>query len=183
MEPIVGQLMLFAGNFAPVGWATCDGQLLPIRQYTALFSLLGTNYGGDGKVTFGLPDLRGRIATHYGQGPGLTNKYSIGEEFGSLSVKLNDSNTPPHTHLVSGTVNLGCNSTDQADSNSPFGCYLKQTPGTDTYSGSATGVMGNSPVSDLVISECGGTTPVQLSQPTLGMNYCIALVGNFPQRP
>src|SRR6195256_5525495 len=98
-NPFVAEIRIFAGNFAPNGWAVCDGQLLPISQNTALFSLLGTQYGGDGKSTFALPDLRGRVPIHAGQGPGLT-AYSQGESGGVQTVALDASTTPAHTHEV-----------------------------------------------------------------------------------
>src|SRR3954469_21155899 len=98
-DPFLAEIRMFSGNFPPVGWAMCDGQLMPIRQNTALFSLLGTTYGGDGRVTFGLPDLRGRVPINAGQGPGLSN-YSLGEVAGTESVTILQSQMPAHTHAV-----------------------------------------------------------------------------------
>ena len=98
-EPYIGQISIFAGNFAPRGWAQCNGQLLSIAQTTALFSILGTTYGGDGRVTFALPDLRGRVPVHMGQGPGLSN-YVEGESSGSETVTLISTQMPAHTHVV-----------------------------------------------------------------------------------
>ncbi|MGC4087610.1 MAG: tail fiber protein [Polyangiaceae bacterium] len=97
MEPFIGMIIVFAGNFAPRGWALCNGQLLPIAQNTALFSILGTTYGGDGRTTFALPDLRGRVPVHPGQGPGLSN-YSLGQVSGTETVTLTTQNLPAHTH-------------------------------------------------------------------------------------
>jgi len=98
MEPLIGQIMMFAGNFAPRGWAFCEGQLLAINQYQALFSILGTTYGGDGRTTFGLPDLRGRVPMHPGNGPGLSSK-RLGQKGGSETNTLNVSQLPSHNHL------------------------------------------------------------------------------------
>src|SRR3954468_23228168 len=98
-EPFLGEIRMFGGNFAPRGWAFCNGQILSIAQNTALFSLLGTTYGGNGQTTFGLPDLRGRVAVSAGQGPGLSN-YSLGELAGSESVTLTSANMPAHNHSV-----------------------------------------------------------------------------------
>ena len=95
MEPFIAQIMMFGGNFAPRGWAFCDGQLLPISQYSALFSLLGTTYGGDGRTTFGLPDLRGRVAIHPGNGPGLSS-IRLGEKGGTETNTLSTAQLPPH---------------------------------------------------------------------------------------
>lgn len=98
-DPFIGTIAIFGFNFAPRGWANCDGQLLPIAQHTALFSLLGTMYGGDGRTTFGLPDLRGRVALHMGSGPGLPN-YNQGQKGGSTTISIGVANLPPHTHNI-----------------------------------------------------------------------------------
>src|SRR5438270_2669849 len=96
-EPFLGEIRMFGGNFAPRGWSLCNGQLLPIAQNTALFSLLGTTYGGNGQTTFALPDLRGRVPLHWGQGPGLSN-YDLGEQTGTESVTLLSTQMPAHSH-------------------------------------------------------------------------------------
>src|SRR5688572_5350285 len=103
-EPFIGEIIMFAGNFAPRGWAFCSGQLLSIAQNTALFSILGTTYGGNGQTTFALPDLRGRCPVHQGQGPGLSN-YSLGQVGGTESVTLIASQLPPHSHTVACSAN------------------------------------------------------------------------------
>ena len=100
MDPMLAQIMMFGGNFAPRGWAFCDGQLLPISQYTALFSIIGTTYGGDGRTTFALPDLRGRAPIHAGTGPGLSTR-KIGQKFGTQEDYLNVTQLPSHNHLAS----------------------------------------------------------------------------------
>src|SRR5262245_26202423 len=98
-DPFIAEIKMFGGNFAPLGWATCDGQLLPISQYTALFSLLGTTYGGDGVTNFALPDLRGRVPMHPGQGPGLSPR-TLGEKAGTETVTLTTAQLPAHNHAA-----------------------------------------------------------------------------------
>ena len=163
---------MFAGNFAPRNWAFCNGQLLSIAQNTALFSILGTTYGGDGRTTFALPDLRGRVPIHPGQGPGLSN-YSLGEQAGVESVTLNQNQLPAHTHGVNAVAQGG----NQA---SPVG-HLPAVESTGTsldYSNSAsTGQM-----SPAMIANTGGGQPVSVVQPYLCVNYIIALQGIFPSR-
>lgn len=181
MEPILGQIVLFAGNFAPRNWAQCNGQLMSIAQNTALFSLFGTTYGGDGKTTFALPDLRGRIPSHYGQGPGLSPTV-LGEAQGMENNTLNILNLPPHTHTTTGTVSVACNSGDEADQPSPAGGYFRQTPGINTYAGSSNAVMGPS-ASTVTIGVAGMNAPINNLQPTLAMTYIVCTAGVFPQRP
>src|SRR5690348_9255473 len=106
LEPYLGDIYIFAGDFAPRGWAFCDGQLLPINQNQALFSILGTTYGGNGQTTFALPDLRGRAPVHFGQGPGLSS-YALGQRAGSEGVALAQTEIPPHNHIVSGADATG----------------------------------------------------------------------------
>lgn len=181
MEPMLGQLMLFAGNFAPRGWAQCNGQLLPIASNTALFSLLGTTYGGDGKVTFALPNLCGRTPSHYGQGPGYTLT-DLGEPYGTETNTMLITEMPPHTHVTTATTTPACNSTDAEDSNTPVASFFRQTPGTDTYASSTNAVMGASNL-QVTIGVAGGSQPINNIQPSLGLNYCIALEGIYPSRP
>ena len=114
-DPFIGEIIMFAGNFAPRGWALCDGQLLSIAQNSALFSILGTTYGGDGRTTFGLPDLRGRVAVHEGTGPGLPN-IRLGQKGGAVNHTLTQGQLPPHTHTVA------C-SGGAADSDTPVGNF------------------------------------------------------------
>lgn len=170
-EPFLGELRLFGGNFAPQGWALCNGQLLPINQNQALFSILGTTYGGDGRTTFALPDLRGRVPTHQGQGSGLS-PYVIGETLGVESVTLNVNQMPAHQHTVNASANKG-------NKASPIGEY----PATDAagitaeYNATPTGVMNAG-----VISPAGGNQPHENRQPTLVLTWIIALQGIFPSR-
>ena len=172
METFIGQIILVGFNFAPRGFATCDGQLLSIAQNTALFSLLGTTYGGNGQTTFGLPDLRGRVPMHQGQGPGLSSRV-LGEVSGSETTTLLATNLPTHTHSLnaySETGNVG----------SPAGALLANSGSFDTeYRTSGTVVqMGGG-----AIGNAGGSQPFNNMQPFLAINFVIALEGIFPSRP
>lgn len=171
-EPFVGQVIMAGFNFAPRTYATCDGQLLSIAQNTALFSLLGTQFGGDGRVTFGLPDLRGRTPLHQGQGPGLTPR-TMGEQAGSENVTLISTEMPMHNHLVSTTNVAGALGT-------PNGNFLGAISDTavSLYRPTADGSVLN-PQS---IGLAGGNQPHNDMQPYLVINFCIALQGIFPSR-
>lgn len=168
-EPFIGQIQPFGFNFAPRGWALCEGQLLPISQNTALFSLLGTIYGGDGRTTFALPDLRGRVAISSGAGPGLSN-YQIGQRGGQEQVSLSNPNQlPAHTH------SLGCNRT-AANSDTPVDAVPAVDEGaTESYHTSSTDSM-------LPTGSTGASAGHENRQPFLVVNYCIALTGLFPSR-
>ncbi len=168
----LGEIKMFAGNFAPIGWAKCEGQLLPIAQYTALFSLLGTYYGGDGKSTFALPDLRGIAPMHAGQGPGLSEFY-LGETTGSEKITLLISEIPFHTHTVNAVTTNGNLST-------PENTLLANTLTTDKDFSDA-----NSDIVQLnfnTVGVTGGNQPVNNMQPYLAVTYIIALQGIFPPR-
>ncbi|WP_407571655.1 phage tail protein [Deinococcus altitudinis] len=172
-EPFVGEIRVFGFNFAPQGWAQCNGQLLSIAQNTALFSLLGTNYGGDGRVTFGLPNLQGAAALHVGSGagPGLS-QYFLGQTGGSQTVTLLQNEMPAHTHAL-GAV------TDPAESGSPAGNVLARSVGGPVYaSGPA-----NAQLAAGAVSPQGGNQPHNNLPPYLVANFCIALQGVYPQRP
>lgn len=172
MEPFLGQIMLVPYNFAPRGWAFCDGQLLPIAQNTALFSLLGTTFGGDGRTTFGLPDLRGRVAIGEGTGAGLTPQ-RLGERSGAETHTLSVSQIPSHNHAVSIPV-----SEDDADQGEAAGKFLAN--GTFYHNDIGDNVhYGNGPIAT---SFTGAGNPVTNMQPTLCLHYIIALVGVFPSR-
>ncbi|QZT38655.1 tail fiber protein [Halosquirtibacter xylanolyticus] len=174
MEPFIGQIMLWAGNFAPRGWAFCYGQLLPISSNTALFSLLGTTYGGDGRTTFALPDLRGRVAVGAGTGPGLSTRV-LGRGIGYETTSLSVANMPNHTHIA---YLKGCS--DNANTNDVEGAalasggrdheYLIHTPDKTMHAGSVT------------VSNEGGNIPFNNVQPSLPLSYVIALQGIFPSR-
>nr|WP_319510460.1 tail fiber protein [uncultured Draconibacterium sp.] len=178
MEPFIGQIIMFGGNFAPRGWAFCDGQLLAIAQNTALFSILGTTYGGDGRTTFALPDLRGRIAMHPGRGPGLSD-YRLGEKGGIENVTLNVNQMPSHTHNGAGTIQAA---SGQPDESTPIGAVpASLTNGTEGYAESANGAMKTNGVA-LTIDNAGGSLPHTNVQPFNCVNFIIALVGVYPSR-
>ena len=187
MEPFIGQIQPFGFNFAPRGWATCDGQLMPISSNTALFSLLGTTFGGDGRTSFGLPDLRGRSIVHVGHGAGLSN-IMWGQRGGIEEVYLNQTNMPAHSHaLVNGMANVSVSTTNN-------GSDINETDG----GANALGTSGNMPdiyrespttgdkLGGVTISgntaNAGGNIPFQIRNPFLGIYVCIALQGIFPSR-
>lgn len=173
-SPFLAQIMIFGGNFAPRGWAYCAGQLISISQNTALFSLLGTMYGGNGQTTFGLPDLRGRVPVGEGQGPGLS-PYTIGEMAGTENTTLITSNMPAHTHPATATVK----SSDQAATDTlPTGNYLADG---NQYSASQNSTMKSDMVA-VTVSPAGSNLPFSTMQPFLVMNYVIALQGIYPSR-
>jgi len=165
-EPYIGQLLCVGFNFAPIGWAFCQGQLMSIAENNALFALLGTTYGGDGITTFGLPDLRGRIPAGFGQGPGLSN-YTQGEIGGKESVTLTIAQMPQHNHGVS------CSSADPQDT-SPVN--------TVPAAGGSYSPTANSKMNQLMIRPAGNDQPHENRQPYLVLNWIIALEGIFPSR-
>lgn len=170
-EPFLAEVRIFGGNFAPRGWAFCDGTLLSISQNTALFSLLGTTYGGNGQTTFGLPNLRGRAPMHPGQGPGLTPR-SLGEMGGIPTATLISTEIPAHTHAMK------YNKTVSGDSNSPVGKLFAKSvvPLASVFSSS---------LPDTVIgpsTATGGSQPHNNMQPYLGISYIIAMQGIYPPR-
>ena len=172
-EPFLSQVMLVSFNFAPKGWAMCNGQLLPINQNQALFALLGTTYGGNGQTTFALPDLRGRAAMHIG------NNFNLGENHGSDSVTLNIQQLPAHNHESSGvnTVSVGAGGT--ANSTDPEGNYLATNPALEQrFRNSFDDQMGD--VTPLSTANTGGSQPHENRMPYLVLNYVIALQGVFP---
>ena len=169
-NPFLGEIRAFPFNFAPKGWAFCDGQLMPISQNTALFSLLGTTYGGDGRTTFALPNLQGNAPLGFGQGPGLS-LYDLGETGGEEAVTLLQSEIPAHNHAAA------CN-TNAADSASPGGeVWAPEVAGSNAY-----GSAGGTAMSPSALSVAGGSQPHNNLQPYLVLNYCIALQGIFPAR-
>ncbi len=171
-EPFIGEITMFAGNFAPRGWAFCDGQLLSVSQNDALFSILGTIYGGDGRTTFGLPDLRGRAAMHAGTGPGLTPR-KLGAKGGAETVTLTTDQMASHNHGVN------CN-TNEGNQASPVGNIpgAETVPNKDVWStAAADGTMKAS-----MIQNTGGSKSHNNIQPYEAVNYIIALVGIYPSR-
>ena len=171
-EPFIGQIMCAGYNFAPRDWASLDGQILPIAQNTALFSLLGTTYGGNGQTTFALPDMRGRNMMHLGQGPGLTPRV-LGEVGGTESTALLASNMPAHSHTV---TPLG--STNDATSVSPAGKVAASKARTTLYA-EPTNIVNMQPSTTSVV---GGGQPINNVQPYVTVNCYIALHGIFPSR-
>lgn len=173
-DQFVAEIRVFPFNFAPTGWAFCNGQLLPISQNTALFSLLGTTYGGDGKSTFALPDLQGQSSINSGQGQGLSDRF-LGEILGTETVTLLQSEIPLHTHVAQG-------SPDPAElaAPGPDRSLSRSQPGLPYQS------VTNANLTKLALqttSLTGGSLPHNNMQPYLTLNYCIALQGIFPQRP
>jgi microcystin-dependent protein len=173
MDPFVAEIRIFAGNFAPTGWALCDGQLMPISQNTALFSLLGTNYGGDGKSTFALPNLQGCAPLQQGQGPGLSLR-DLGETAGEPSVTLLQNEMPAHSHSVQGAGgndrSSPVNSVWAAGQKGFGNVYAPSNPAT------------NLQMSPLATSIVGGNLPHNNMMPYLGLTFIIALQGVFPPR-
>jgi microcystin-dependent protein len=179
MEGTIAEIRMFGGNFAPRSWALCDGQLLSIASNTALFSILGTTYGGDGRTTFGLPDLRGRTAISPGTGPGLPN-ISLGERGGSETVSLNQQNLPSHSHAlnvsnVSGTGSSPVNSF-------PAVANVQVERGGEALGVMAYGTDTNSTMASSAIGNTGGNLPMNIRNPYLGVYYIICLQGIFPSR-
>jgi microcystin-dependent protein len=166
-DAFLGEIRMFAGNFAPRGWALCDGQLLSIAQNTALFSLLGTTYGGNGQTTFALPDLRGRAPLHAGQGPGLSNR-NLGQEGGTESTTLTVNQLPAHAHPANA-------SSGEASGNTPADRVLA---GAEAYADGPDGTTMN----PAMVGATGGSQPLSVESPFLVINFIIALQGIFPPR-
>ena len=171
MDPFVAEIRIFPFNFAPKGWAWCNGQLLPLSQNTALFSLLGTTYGGDGKSTFALPDMQGNAPMHPGQGPGLS-LHDLGETGGSETVSLLESEIPSHSHAVNASGGDGTTGI-------PAQQLVANGVGVNMYTTTLTATQLN----DNALSPAGGDQPHNNMQPYLTLNFCIALQGVFPARP
>jgi microcystin-dependent protein len=170
-DPFVAEIRIFGFNFAPKGWAFCDGQILPISQNTALFSLVGTFYGGDGKSTFALPNLQGSAPVQQGQGPGLSERF-LGEESGEPFVTLLNTEMPVHTHALKASFDLGTE-------NKPDNNYFAQGQGIRLYDAN------NQPqalMAPQMLTPGGGSLPHNNMMNTLVLNFCIALQGVFPPR-
>lgn len=173
-EPFIAEIRIFAGNFAPRGWAFCDGQLLPISNNTALFSLIGTTYGGDGRTTTALPNLQGRAPMHPGRGPGLTSR-RLGEKVGTETVTLSEAQIPSHSHTVRGTTTAGAAGAPGNTSS------IGRTSITDRlYQTNTTANIVE--MASETISTTGGGQPHANQQPYLAMNFIIALQGLYPSR-
>ena len=170
-DPFVAEIRIFPFNFAPKGWAFCDGQILPLSQNTALFSLLGTTYGGDGKSNFALPDMQGNAPMHPGQGPGLS-LHDLGESAGSETVTLLESEIPAHSHSLRADI-LDIADTNVVSSNASIalssgGALFQAAP--------------NASMSDNALTPAGGGQPHNNMQPYLTLSFCIALQGVYPPR-
>jgi microcystin-dependent protein len=197
-EPILGEIRMFAGNFAPRNWALCNGQLLSVSQNSALFSILGTTYGGNGVQTFALPNLQGRVAIHAGQSPG-TSLYTLGESAGTENQTLLQTQMPMHTHVAmynpNGGTPLGVSiatADTPATASTPGGNILAQ--GKDARNGvvsdyaatsAATGSLAGVTMAGsgaVTVAPAGGSSPVPVVQPYQVVNYIIAIEGTFPSR-
>jgi len=178
MEGTIAEIRMFAGNFAPRNWAFCANQILPIAQNTALFSLLGTTYGGNGQTTFALPDFRGRVAVGTGQGPGLPST-TLGELAGTPTTTLTINNMPAHNHPITGSLTVQA-AADGALGTDPSNRRLG--PGS-FYSASTDDLINMAPLAgSMVVGINGGSQPFSIMPPYLGMNYIICLFGIFPSR-
>jgi microcystin-dependent protein len=173
-SPFVAEIRVVGFNFPPTGWAFCDGQLIPISQNTALFSLLGTFYGGDGKTTFALPDLQGSAPIHQGQGQGLS-EYVIGQKSGTQFVTLLNSEMPVHTHQASASIDDA-----QFQAPAPDRALATSNPGFAYQSDDSTSLTSMSPQT---LGIAGGSIPHNNMMPSLVMNFIIAMQGVFPARP
>ncbi|MGE8318226.1 MAG: phage tail protein [Comamonas sp.] len=180
-EPILGQLMLFGGNFCPRGWTQAAGQTLAISQNEALFSLLGTTYGGDGQNTFGLPDLRGRVPIGTGTGPGLT-PIDPGERSGTENTTLTINNMPMHTHPATYTPKPNASTAPATNATPAAGQVLAQTQNAGAYSSAAADTTLGGSAGTVAVAMAGGNQPFSIRNPYLGMTWCIAFEGIFPSR-
>ncbi len=178
-EPFIGQISMFGFNFCPRGWALADGQLLPISQNSALFSLFGTIYGGDGRTTFALPDMRGRFPTHQGQGPGLPPR-PIGSKGGQVQQTLTTLNLPSHSHTATTTINAASAVNSAV---SPAGNLLGLDVGSPTYApDSSTVVAMASNMAETTVQSTGSNQAFDITNPFQTVTFCVALVGIFPSR-
>jgi microcystin-dependent protein len=174
-QPYVGEIKLFAGSFAPAGWAMCQGQLMPISENDTLFNLIGTMYGGDGQETFGIPDLQGRLPVHAGQGPGISQNYQQGEKAGVESVTLSTQQIPVHNHAVLITqTNQQLGPLDAY-----FATATSSQAGVNAYSDAS---AADTPLVNTSLQPVGGSQPHENIQPTLGITYIISLFGIFPHQ-
>jgi microcystin-dependent protein len=176
MDPFVAEIRIFPFNFAPKGWAFCDGQILPLSQNTALFSLLGTTYGGDGKSNFALPDLQGNAAMHPGQGQGLSLR-DLGEVSGSETVTLLVSESPAHPHNFQVSGPPGIENQPNVGGNPQ---YFAAGTGVGFYAATSSGTA--TTLNPNALTPSGGSLPHNNMQPYLTLNFCIALQGVFPPR-
>jgi len=204
MDAFVGQIMSFGFNYAPQGWLPCDGRLLPISSYETLYTLVGTTYGGDGQSTFALPDLRGRVPIHMGQGPGLST-YVMGQKAGVEQVTLLPANMPPHTHtptvtagannggvITAVTATLNATTTAATVTSAPtnilgggHGAVTPYAPATTTpvaAMANALTVTGSLPLPTVTVNPAGSSIPVSVLQSYQVVSYCICWAGIYPQQ-
>ena len=185
MEGTIGEIRMFGGNFAPRSWAFCSGQLMSIAQNSALFSILGTTFGGDGRTTFGLPDMRGRVSIHAGNGPGLTDR-RLGQKGGEENVTLLTQQMPSHNHVatpnLSGTV--GVIEDDGTTADAAGNVLANATSGEIYHTGTPDATLGGgvAVTGSVAVSHTGGGQPHDNMQPWLAVNYIICLFGVFPSR-
>lgn len=170
-QPFIGEIRMFGGSFAPVGWNFCDGSLLPISENDALFNLIGTTYGGDGQNTFGVPDLRGRIPVHAGQGPGISQNYVLGQMAGVETVTLTTNQMPVHNHAMQA-------STATATNPSPDGNILAASPTISPYVLDVAGPQ----LVGTAVQNAGGNQPHENMMPFLCVSFIISLFGIFPSQ-
>lgn len=179
-DPMIGQVILFAGDFCPRGYAEANGALLPIGPNTALYSILGTNYGGDGRTTFALPNLQRRAPVHRGQIPGASS-LRVGSTAGSTEVTLTEANMPRHAHDTEVDLMSTTNQTNR--SRNPAGLMLAPSPGAAVYGHEVAPLVEMSPDALTVKDhERGGSQPFSIQSPILAMMYCVAITGTYPSR-
>ncbi|MCC2546269.1 tail fiber protein [Hymenobacter sp. BT175] len=183
MDPYIGEIRLFAGNYAPDQWALCNGQLLQISEYDALYALLGTTYGGDGQTTFGLPDLRGRVAVGVGASASSGTRYVTGQLGGTEQVTLTNANLPVHTHTETQPTTLVVSAAPGTRNDPTNATFAKSN---NLFYGSSLPVTKQATASDTVQAATvptGGSQPHENRQPLLCINYIMALNGVWPSRP
>jgi microcystin-dependent protein len=178
-QAYIGSIFMFAGNFNPRGYMLCQGQLLPISQYAALFSILGTTYGGNGTTNFALPNLSSRVPVGAGNGPGLS-PVVLGEQGGSQNVTLTINQMPAHTHACTVTLNAAADGRPSSDS--PADAVLDSGSGTNFFAAASDGTKMNAGAATAVVAPAGANQPVSIQNPYLGITYIIAIQGIFPSR-
>lgn len=180
-DQYLATISIFAGNFAPRGWALCQGQLMSIAQNSALFALLGTTFGGDGQNTFGLPDLRGRVAIHAGQAPGMS-PYELGQVGGTENITLLVANLPPHTHTLISATGQPAGNSNAGTVADPTNAVPALVSTNSVYATAPTGNVMATVTCSTVTAAAGQSQPVSIISPYLAMNYVIAVEGIFPSR-
>jgi len=181
-EPLISSVDLWPLAWAPIDWALCNGQLLPVNQYQALFSLLSNTFGGDGQTNFAVPDMQGRVAVGFGRNKTTGTSFTVGQIGGTETVTLTVNNVPAHIHTAAGTVNPKAGTGKVTLSADPTNNFPAQSTA-QVYASANNVNMGQSPVTVTVQPNTGGNQPVSIMQPFLGMNYIIATQGVYPSRP